>query len=53
MNDRRLTPNEGTWWALMGVAIIVIVIVRVIWASHVYNDWTCAFANCAKVTVEK
>ncbi len=53
MNDKRITPNEGTWWAMMGALILVVVVVRIVWATYVFDDWTCAFAKCAKVELVK
>lgn len=45
--------REGGVYFVLGGIILVILAARVAYAVVAYHDWTCAFANCAKVEVIK
>lgn len=34
------------------IMIAVLLLIKVLWASWAYDDWTCAFKHCAQVQVE-
>lgn len=44
-------PKKHTGLIIVAMIILTVVAAKIAWAVYAYNDWSCAFASCRKVTV--
>lgn len=46
-----MTNNRPTWsdWPWLLAVVVLLFGLRLVWAKLVYDDWSCAVAECRKV----
>ena len=49
------SDRSGRRWAIVALVVLAVLVLggMAAWNEYVYGDWTCAFAHCRKVILEK